>query len=70
MLTELLAEPDFKSTTPVVVSYDTDDEFKKTFNTPNRSTILVFKGGREVGRVLGVTDKESLRRLLAAGASS
>ncbi len=70
MLTELLAEPEMKSLTPVVVNYDTDAEFKTTFNTPNRSTILLFRGGKEIGRVVGVTDKDALRKLLATGATS
>lgn len=70
MLTELVSEPEMKSLVPVVVNYDTDADFKQTFNTPNRSTILVFRGGREVGRAVGVTDKDTLRKLLAAGATS
>lgn len=68
MLNELLAEPQLKALTPVVVNYDTDGEFKTTWNTPSRSTILVFRGGKEIGRVTSVTDKDGLRKLLASAA--
>ena len=66
MLTELLAEPALRDVRPVVVNYDTDAEFKSRFNTPNRATVLVFRDGREVGRATNVTDKDALRRLIAA----
>ncbi len=70
MLNELLSEPALKGIAPVQVNFDTDAEFKKTWNTPTRSVIVVFRNGKEVGRALGVTNKDSLRQLLAGVAPS
>ncbi len=70
MLGELLDEPAFKEMTPIVVNYDTDGEFKSAWNVKDRSTILVFRGGKETGRVTWETGKDALRTLLAGKAGT
>jgi thiol-disulfide isomerase/thioredoxin len=63
-LNELLTEPRFKDVVPIVVNYDTDTAFKTTYKTPNRSTILVFKDGKEISRTGGVTSKDDIKAAL------
>ncbi|ANU06485.1 thioredoxin family protein [Paraurantiacibacter namhicola] len=48
----------------VRVDYDNDRQFLKDFRIPRQSTILVFKGGREVGRSVAETNPEKLGALL------
>ncbi len=69
MLSELLTEPEFKNFIPIVVNYDKDDDFKTFYKAPNRSTILLFKGGNELARIYGVTDKDSIRAGLLGAAN-
>ena len=64
VLNELLTEPAFKNLVPIVVNYDTDAEFKTAYRTPNRSTILLFRNGKEIGRVGGVTGKDDIKAFL------
>ena len=70
--TELSGTPDLKKFAAVQVNFDMDLDFRKTFNVNNQSVILVFKGGKEVARVGGISDKakiaEFLAKALAAGA--
>ena len=63
-LNELLTEPALKGVVPIVVNYDTDTDFKTAYKTPNRSTILLFRNGKEIGRVGGVTDKGDIKAFL------
>ena len=70
MLGELLSEPAFKTMIPIVVNYDTDGEFKTTWKTPDRSTILVFRDGKEAGRLNWETGKDAIRALLAGKPAS
>ena len=64
MLSELLQEPAFKSFIPIVVNYDKDEDFKAFYKAPNRSTIILYKNGKEITRVYGVTDKDAVRAAL------
>jgi thioredoxin 1 len=66
---ELLTEPEFKSFVPIVVNYDTDEDFKTQYKTPNRSTIVLFKNCKELTRLYGVTDKADIRAALLAAAA-
>jgi len=66
VLNELLNEPELKDIPAVTVNYDTQADFKRAYKAPSRSTILVFKGGKEIGRLNFVTDKDEIRRLILA----
>lgn len=45
----------------VVVNYDKDRDFLSTYKVASQSVILVFKGGKEVARLSGVTDPARIR---------
>lgn len=62
---ELSGSADFKKLSAFVVDFDKEAEFKKAHGVNNQSVILVFKGGEEVARSGGVTDKAKIAELVA-----
>jgi thioredoxin 1 len=62
---ELAKTPEFGKLVAFTVDFDMDGEFKTAHNVRNQSVILVFKGGKEVARSGGVTDKTQIAAILA-----
>ena len=46
------------------VNYDTQKDIMKQFGARERSTLIMFKGAKEVGRVVGETDEKAIQTLL------
>lgn len=67
VLDALLASEEFKEVVPFLVDYDTAAELKKELGVRRQSTLVVFKGKKEVGRSIGVTDSNELRNLILGG---
>jgi thioredoxin 1 len=65
---ELSGSSDFRKLAAFVVDFDMETEFKKAHGVNNQSVILVFKGGKEVARSGGVTDKAKIAALIADAA--
>ena len=59
----LLAEPKRKAVTLFAADYDTEAALKKQLRVAQQSTFVVFKGGREVGRSTGQTDRAQIAAL-------
>lgn len=51
--------------TLLVVNYDTERELKRKMGVRTQSTVIVFKGTRETGRLAGDTEAAALRAVLA-----
>ena len=51
------------------VDFANDKAAVKKFKAVKQSTIIVFKGSQEKGRVLGETDQEKILAMIAKGAS-
>ena len=66
-LTEVLSLPDFQAVQTFQVDFDRDDKFLKAFRVSGPSTIIMFRDGKEVGLVSGMTDRGALCGLLAKG---
>mgnify|MGYP003338993441 CR=1 FL=1 len=49
------------------VDYDTQKDLMKQFGARDRSTLIMFKGQKEVGRVSFVTDEKEIRALIDKG---
>ncbi len=49
------------------VDFDTAKDVLKRFHVQHQSTLIVFKGAKEVGRSTGDTDTAGLRALVAKG---
>jgi len=64
LLTELLQKPEFKDFAAFRVDYDGQKDAVKRFKVPMQSTLIVFKGGKEVGRSTGETRKDALAALM------
>lgn len=65
---DLSKTPEFAKLTAFVVDFDRHVDFKKEYGVNNQSVVLVFKGGKEVARSGGVTDKDKLAALVADAA--
>lgn len=62
LLDEIFSRPEFGSVATIRVDFDKDTDFRKAHRVNSQSTVLVFKGGKEVARGIGDT---SMQRLLA-----
>jgi thioredoxin-like negative regulator of GroEL len=49
------------------VNYDRQKDVMKRFGVSDRSTLIMFRGAKEVGRVYGVTDPKAIQALLDKG---
>jgi thioredoxin-like negative regulator of GroEL len=61
---ELLKTPELRGITAWRVDFDKQKPVVKAFGVRYQSTLIVFKGGKEVGRSTGDTKKESIAALL------
>lgn len=66
LMNELFKDPRFAKIQAVRVDFDTETAFEKAHKVTSRATILVFKGGREVARVVFDTDRDRIRNALNA----
>jgi thioredoxin 1 len=67
ILAKLIGENEFQNVAAFVADYDSSSELKKQMKITSQSTIVVFKGNREVARSTGVTNEGELRSLLKKG---
>lgn len=64
ILKELLAEEEFTPIHAFRVDFDQQKDIVREFKALQQSTLIVFKGGKEIDRSLGVTSKQSIAALL------
>lgn len=64
ILGELLKTPELQAITALRVDFDKQKAVVKGFKAQYQSTLIVFKGGKEVGRSTGDTKKDSIAALL------
>lgn len=64
IIAELLTKPEFKGIAAFRVDFDAQKDVVKRFRASTQSTLIVFKGGKEVGRSVGDTRKDSIAALL------
>lgn len=60
----LLPEPKFKDMVVLRVDFDSQKDIVKEFGAQMQSTLIVYKGKKEVGRSVGDTDPDSIAALL------
>ena len=60
----LLPTNEFKGITTLRVNFDDQKPVVSAFGIKYQSTLIVFKGGKEVARVTGDTDRERIAVLL------
>jgi thioredoxin 1 len=59
----LLKEKKMQPVTLFKADFDTEDALKKQYGITMQSTFVVFKGGKEVGRSTGQTQKQAIAEL-------
>ena len=64
IISSLLKQKDFQNLTLLRVDYDNQKEVVRTFHASQQSTLIVFKGGKEVDRSLGDTTPNGIEKLL------
>lgn len=64
VLEKLLPTEEFKAITTLKVDFDTQKSEVKSFGVQYQSTLIVFKGGKEVARVTGETGRDKIATLL------
>ncbi len=64
IIDDLLTTPALKPVTAFRVDFDKQKDIVKSFNVSRQSTLIVFKGGKEVDRSTGDKDKSSIAALL------
>lgn len=64
ILGELLKTPELQGIAALRVDFDKQKAAVKAFKAQYQSTLIVFKGGKEVGRSTGDTKKGSIAALL------
>ncbi|MFH2134490.1 MAG: thioredoxin family protein [Pseudomonadota bacterium] len=64
VLDKLLPTAEFKPLTTLKVDFDDQQDVVKAFGVRYQSTLIVFKGGKEVARVTGETDRDKIAALL------
>jgi thiol-disulfide isomerase/thioredoxin len=60
ILSELTAKPKFAKLVTFRLDFDTQKDALKMLGVQRQSTLISYKGGKEVGRSTGVTDKSAL----------
>jgi len=64
ILGEILNEREFKDLSTLRVNFDAQKKDLRKLGVSYQSTLIVFKGGKEVARVTGETDRERIAGLL------
>jgi thioredoxin 1 len=67
VLEELLAEEAFSDVVALRLDWDDQRDIGRALGAWRQSTLLVFKGEREMARVVAETREEHLRRFLESG---
>ncbi len=65
ILSELKAQPRFKDLASFEVDFDSQKDALRLLNVQQQSTLIIFKGGKEVARSTGETSKAAIEGLLA-----
>lgn len=65
VLNELDKQARFKDFVKIEVDFDTQKDALKTLKATTQSTLIVYKGDKEMGRLAGETNKAAIEALLA-----
>ena len=65
IIDKLLGEPQYKNVVEFKVNFDTQKDVMRKFNARVQSTLIVYRGDKEVGRSVGETQSEWIDDLLS-----
>mgnify|MGYP003348948905 CR=1 FL=1 len=64
---KLSAQARYSKMVQLRVDYDTQKDLMKRFGASERSTLIMFKGSKEVGRVVFETDAKAIQSMIDKG---
>ncbi len=64
ILEQLLPQAEFRGVSTLRIDFDAQKQAVRSFGVRYQSTLIVFKGGKEVTRVTAETDRERIAELL------
>lgn len=67
VIEELEGDPKFRAYSIYRIDFDTEKEVMRSFGATGRSTLIVFKGTAEMGRLVGDTKEETIKALMEKG---
>lgn len=67
VIEELEGDPKFRVYSIYTIDFDTEKDVMRSFGATSRSTLIVFKGTTEMGRLVGDTREESIKALMEKG---
>jgi thioredoxin 1 len=67
VIERLSARPEFSGFRIFRLDFDKQKGFASSFRVSRQSALIVFKGGKEVGRSLGETNEDAIAALLRKG---
>ncbi len=67
VLEKLLGDSSYKDLVIFKVNYDTQKDVMRKFNAPLQSTLIAYRGSKELGRLVGETQPEWIEDLLSKG---
>ena len=68
IVSELMGRDEFKDVTELVVDFDAQKPIVKQYKVSTQSTLIAFKGGKEIGRSVGDTTKGGIEGLVKKAA--
>ncbi|MBX3523860.1 MAG: thioredoxin family protein [Xanthobacteraceae bacterium] len=69
VMNKVLAQPAYKNVRAVRVNFDKEQRFLADYKVVRQSTILIFKGGKEIARLSYETDPARIEQTLARAIS-
>jgi thioredoxin 1 len=66
ILEELTAEPQYKNLVVLQVDFDTQKDDVRALGAQSQSTLITYKGDKEIGRSVGNTNANSIADMLKA----
>jgi thioredoxin-like negative regulator of GroEL len=70
LIERLLTQPEFRRIRVFRVDFDAQKDVVRRFHATEQSTLIAFKGSREVARSVGDTREPSIQQLLRAATGS
>lgn len=66
-MNSLYKQPRYAAVTHIRVDYDTQKDVMRRFGASDRSTLIMFRGKKEVGRLFGETGDKEIKALIDKG---
>ena len=63
-ISSITADPKFRNLVVLTVDFDAQKDVLKKLNVQKQSTLITFKGGKEIKRSVGDTDPASIKMLI------